>query len=396
MQQNENLIQEVRRITLELGLPALCERLISAGKALESLSEPISNEMRTCLGDEVQRLMSALSTGSPAHLDPVSLITLISTIPITVKQANRVAGIAYSISSHMAQEKVVSNLVHAMVENLKRNKTIEHEMAHMQAANPRFAGDLIIKITDFETDLITIPYELACIDHEHNLAQEYLEHVFSLDIKSNDASMDPKAQAISAMLQTPAPAWPAMKRWLDDNQSLVTRRLLDSGWHKDFKPKLFSKAEEMGLTWLSSVLIKRGFRFNPEDFLDLEANHFESPDMGTYEISLLGPDGKPAPADDKTLIAMLAHALAYENVMPDYWITHENSSALKLLSKAMDVLRSKSLVPEPERLKQIFDLCARKLRKDNELDWLENTEFKHLLNGSLGYRGVKFTQELGI
>lgn len=403
MDKHGHLLQPITEIKLTLGLPTMCERLVSAGKALESLSEPLSPATRVSLGDEFQRLMDDLSTGSPTLLDPVPLITLVSTIPMTVRNANRIAMHANTISGHDGQEQVVAQLVHAMVENLKRYQTIEHEMMLSQAENPRFAGDLMFKITDFENDLITIPFELAWIAYEDNGAKEYLDYIFSLDIKANDASMDPKAHAIVALLEAgrddpekAAPAWPAMKRWLEDNQELVTRRLLASGWHKDFKPKLREKAEGLGLPWLSAVLIKRSFRLNPEDLIELEIKHSQSPDQGSYETSLLGPDGKPAPADDKTLIAMFAHALVYENEMPDAWVTHENSSALKLLSKAMGVLSSHKLEADPERLKQLFDLCSRKLRKDDELEWLVNSEFKNLLNDSLGYKGVKFTQELGI
>lgn len=386
-----------------MGLPTMCERLVSAGNALERLPEPLSKDIRVSLGDEFQRLMDALSTGSPTLLDPVPLITLVSTIPMTVKNANRVAGHANTISDHDGQEQVVTQLVHAMVENLKRYQTIEHEMKLVQADNPRFAGGITFKITDLENDLVTIPFELAWIAYEENCAKGYLDYIFSLDIRSNDASMDPKGHAIAALLEAgrddpekAAPAWPEMKRWLEDNQELVTQRLLASGWHRDFKPKLHQKAESLGLPWLSAVLIKRAFRFNPEDLVELEIKHSQSPDQRTYETSFLGPDGKPAPADDKTLIAMFAHALVYDNVMPADWITQEYSSALKLLSKAMGVLRSQRLEAAPERLKQLFDLCSRKLRKDDELDWLVNSEFKHLLNDSLGYKGVKFTQELGV
>jgi len=398
-----HLLQPITEIKLPMGLPAMCERLVSAGKALESLSEPLSQDMRVSLGDEFQRLMDALSTASPTLLDPVPLITLVSTIPMTVRNVNRVAGHASTVSNHDGQEQVVSQLVHAMVENLKRYQTIEHEMKLVQAANPRFAGDILFKITDFESDLVTIPFELAWVGYEDNIAKEYLDHIFSLDISDNDASMDPKGHAIAAILEAgrddperAAPAWPGMKRWLEDNKSLVTQRLLASGWNHEYKPKLHQKAEKLGLPWLSAVLIKRGFRFNPEDLIELEIKHSQSPDLGTYETSFLGPDGKPAPADDKTLIAMLAHALVYENVMPDDWMTHENSSALKLLRKAMGVLSSQRIEADPERLKPLFDLCSRKLRKDDDLEWLVNSEFKHLLTDSLGYKGVKFTQELGI
>lgn len=403
MDKHGHLLQPITEIKLTMGLPTMCERLVSAGKALESFPEPLSTDIRVSLGDEFQRLMDDLSTASPTLLDPVPLITLVSTIPITVRNANRIALHANTISGHEGQEQVVAQLVHAMVENLKRYQTIEHEMKLSQAENPRFAGDLMFKITDFENDLTTIPFELAWIAYEDNVAKEYLDHIFSLDIKANDASMDPKAHAIVALLEAgrddpekAAPAWPAMKRWLDDNQELVTQRMLASGWHRDFKPKLHQKAENLGLPWLSVVLIKRGFRFDTADLIDLQIKHSHSPDHGTYETSFRGPDGKPAPADDKTLIAMLAHALVYENVMPDDWVTHENSSALKLLRNAMGVLSSQRLEAVPDRLKQLFDLCSRKLRKDDELDWLVNSEFKHLLNDSLGYKGVKFTQELGI
>lgn len=403
MNTHGHLLQPITEIKLPMGLPAMCERLVSAGKALESLSEPLSQDIRVSLGDEFQRLMDDLSTGSPTLLDPVPLITLVSTIPMTVRNANRVASHANTISNHEGQVQVVAQLVHAMVENLKRYQTIEHEMKLIQVDNPRFAGDIMFKITDLENDLVTIPFELAWIAYEENYVKGYLDYIFSLDIRSNDASMDPKAHAIVALLEAgrddperAAPAWPAMKRWLEDNQDLVTRRMLASGWQKDFKPKLHQKAENLGLPWLSAVLIKRGFRFNPEDLIELEIKHSQSPDHGTYETSFLGPHGKPAPADDKTLIAMLAHALVYENVMPDDWMTHENSSALKLLRKAMGVLSSQRLEADPERLKPLFDLCSRKLRKDDDLEWLVNSEFKHLLNDSLGYKGVKFTQELGV
>ncbi|WP_408601927.1 hypothetical protein [Pseudomonas sp. PLMAX] len=201
MNTHGHLLQPITEIKLPMGLPAMCERLVSAGKALESLSEPLSQDMRVSLGDEFQRLMDDLSTGSPTLLDPVPLITLVSTIPMTVRNANRVAGHASTVSNHDGQEQVVSQLVHAMVENLKRYQTIEHEMKLVQAANPRFAGDILFKITDFESDLVTIPFELAWVGYEDNIAKEYLDHIFSLDISDNDASMDPKGHAIAAILE---------------------------------------------------------------------------------------------------------------------------------------------------------------------------------------------------
>lgn len=395
------ILEHLSTIKGDSGQSTICDRLISAGKAIESAPEMLSPQSRVTLGEEFQRLTNVLAGHHPTRVDPVPLLTLVSTIPMTVNNAFKIANQVYAISGP-GQEQTVSQLVHAMVENLKRHRTIEHEMGLRQAENPRFAGDLSFQISEFENDLISIPYELASMEGDENHLKPYLDFIFSLDIKSNDASMDPKPHAIVAVLEAgrdgeanAAPAWPAMKRWLDENQALVTQRMLASGWHKEFKPKLYQKAEMLGLPWLKAVLVKRGFRFDLEDLVELQLKHQQAPDKGTYDTSLLGPDGKPAPADSKTLIAMLSHAMVYDNLMPDDWITHHNDSAVKLLHTAFGVVKSLGLEPDPERLKSLFELSIRKLRLDNDIDWLVKSEFKHLLNSSLGYRAVKFTQELG-
>lgn len=399
-----DLFTRLQNIHPSMGREAMCNEIVEVGKALETALPSFGRMTLMTLRQDVLSLRTKLLTACPLREDPVPYLTFVSTLPLDVHVAHQITYDLCSLSNYQSHEPVLFQLSRALVDNLKRNQTLERESEFFKKSEPpRTAGEGGWKISEFETDIGSLAHNLLdCQPTDQHCCLDLVEHVFSFSI--NCQYLNLQAPVLAALLATgttrvqndPAEGWPAMNQWLDANETRVCASLLEQGWNREFKPALAKRAQTLGYTKLATAIVLRSCRHEEGAFLALKRDFNIDPDQQCYDLILKNHLGEFCGAESKSLTALLAHALVFDHQMPSDWLVMSSDSPLKLLNSAYLEALKNGLMPSKDKLHDLFEKSLRKLRNDRDLSWLETSVFAPFLRNSLAYQAERFGQDLGL
>lgn len=394
----------LEKIKPSMGREAMCDEIVEVGKALETAYPSYGSLTKVTLRQEVLRLRLELLDAFPLQQDPAPYLSLVSALPLDVHTAHQLTYDLGTLTNDLSQGPVLFELTRALVDNLKRNKTLEKEAEFFKASHPpRTAGDFAWKVADFESHFQCLALNLMENQASNeNCCLDLIEHVFSFSINCHYANL--QASLLESMLAMginrgrdgPADGWLAVKDWLDNNEERVCTSLLAQSWSRELKPELAKKAQTLGYEKLANTILLRSCRHEEDTFLLLKRDFNIDPDQKCYDAILKDHNGLACAAESKSLTALLAHALVYDHQLPDDWMVDRNDSPARLLDKAYREALKNGFLPSEDKLKDVFEQSIRKLRNDRDLKWLESSYFSGFLKDSLAYQAERFGQDLGL
>lgn len=399
-----DLFTRLQRIHPSMGREAMCNEIVEVGKGLEAAQPSFGRMTLMTLRQDILSLRTTLLEAFPLREDPVPYLTLVSMLPLDVNAAHQLTYDLSNLSNYPNQEQVLFQLSRALVDNIKRNHTLERESEFFKKTEPpRTAGEGVWAVSDFEKDFESMAYNLLDSQaQDQHCCLDLIEHVFSFSINCQYLNLQAPllkamlAMGINRVLDEPAEGWPAMKQWLDVNEDRVCVSLLEQGWNREFKPALVKDAQALGYTQLANAIVLRSCRHEKDAFLALKRDFNVDPDQGCYDVILKNHRGEFCGAESNSLTALLAHTLTYDHQMPDDWMVMSEASPLKLLDSAYQEVKKNGFMPLEDKLQELFEKSLRKLRNDRDLKWLESSIFAPFLRQSLAYQGERFGQDLGL
>jgi hypothetical protein len=392
----------LENINPSMGRQAMCDAIVEVGKALEAALPAYGRMTLISLSQQVQRLRTELLEAFPLVEDPAPYLALLSALPLDMNAANQLTYDFGKLGDDPSHGPVLFELTRALVDNLKRNKTLEREAEFFKNSHtPRAAGDVVWTNTDFERDFDDFAYNLLDSQaQDPHCCLDLIEHVFSFSINCHDLNLQGvllKAMlALNTTFNHESACWPAVKQWLTTHEDRVCDSILNQGWSRQFKPDLAQKALALGYPKLHNAIVLRSCRHNESNFLGLKQFYGIDPDQTCYDIILRNHRGEITGADSKSLTALLAHALVYDHQLPEGWMVKASDSPLKLLDSAYHEVVKSGFAPSSDKLHDLFEQSLRKLRNDRDLTWLDSSIFSPFLRQSLAYQAERFGQDLGL
>jgi len=381
---------------LDFGQDVACEALLEAGELLRGKLQHLSDSQRLEYGEELRNLRIKLLNTYHLDVDTTPMLTFVSAIPLNLDTVN------WATQSQLNGQNPAYSLAlsEALANNLIVNKTLQQEAKIELSDQTRLPGDGSWKLTDFELD-----FECAVANLLEDQLKEcsitLIEHVFSISVECSFVNL--QAELLEAMFglgysrsRGEAESWPTIKNWLELNQQRVCDAILAQGWSRKFKAsEMVKKAEILGFQPIANAILLRSCRHYADSFLALRQNYGIDPDQKTYTLLLHDSAGKPVQPEATSLVALLAHSLAYARPIEVDWIAPKDSPARLLESACKEVKRYGLTIDQPT-LKNLFEQCMRNTLDGSKLDWLQKSEFLPLLKGSLAYQALRFSNDLGL
>jgi hypothetical protein len=399
---NTDPLSRLENIKPSMGRQAMCDAIVEVGKALEIALPAYGRMTLISLSQQILQLRTELLEAFPLMEDPAPYLALISALPLDMKAAHQLTYDFGKLGDDPGHGPVLFELTRALVDNLKRNNTLEREAEFFKHSHtPRAAGDIVWTTTDFERVFDDFAYLLLDSQaKDPHCCLDLVEHVFSFSINCRDLNLQggllTAMLALNTTFNHESACWPAVKQWLKTHEDRVCASLLSQGWSRQFKPELAQKALALGYPKLHNAIVLRSCRHNESNFLALKRFYGIDPDQTCYDIILKNHRDEACGADSTSLTALLAHALVYDHQLPEDWMIKASDSPLKLLDSAYQEVKKSGLLPSNDKLHDLFEESLRKLRNDRDLSWLESSIFAPFLRQSLAYQAERFGQDLGL